>query len=140
MNTEEKNQVIPNEIAIQELFAFKKKHNKGITLEDVENSTAILDAIQDGRLSGLDGTPKYTLEEKILNDEGGVFLEEIVFDKTRIKPTQLAALANGIDMQKNSYGFSLKCMAFLIGQPVAILDKLSKEDFKFVQDFTQSFM
>lgn len=141
MNTEKNKEVLTREMSIKEYFRFRKRYNKRATIEEVENSEPVLESLEDGRLSGLDeDEPKYRLEEKLLTEDGEVFLEVIEFNRKRIKPTQMASLAKGIDPQKNGIEFSLRCIAFIIGQPVAVLDKLSKEDFNFLQEFTVNFM
>ena len=134
--------VISKEIALDELEIFigkfvKKPCTKG-ELEDTYPD--VLEAIMDGFLSFKEDEvpPVLRLKNPIKNDAGEVSLSEINF-RTRIKPTTLADLAKGLHPQKEVFTLQLRMTAYIIDQPVAMLDKLSRYDYDVINQVSSVF-
>ena len=94
---------ISKEIAKQELFDFLAPYYRHLrvkpTLEEIEEGYHnVIEAICNGRLVFENGVPKYTLEDPIKSEDGSVIVDVITF-KTRIKPSDKANLAKGIDKE-----------------------------------------
>ena len=83
--------------------------------------------------------PTLNLQEPLKNDKGDVTLSKIEF-KTRIKPTAKADLADGLDLQKQSAKFSLRLIAYIIAQPIVLLDRFMMEDYDAIQEIAAVFM
>ena len=80
-----------------------------------------------------DKVPTYTLKHPVKNDEGAEVLTEIVF-KTRILPNDHIKLSKGLNIQKQTMEYALRCQAHLAQLPTAAyLNKLSKFDYTVVQ-------
>jgi len=127
--------VIEKEVAIVELGnlvnKYVKKHVRTpATNDDLEKGYPdVLDAIMDGFLSfDKDGLPVYKLSSPIKNDSGDVTLSELTF-KTRIKPLTLADLAKGLNPQTEVFTLQLRMTAYIIGEPLSMLDKFSAYDY-----------
>lgn len=127
--------VIEKEVAIVELGnlvnKYVKKHVRtDATNDDLEKGYPdVLDAIMDGFLSfDAEGLPVYKLSSPIKNDKGDISLSEITF-KTRIKPLTLADLAKGLHPQNEIFTLQLRMTSYIIGQPIAMLDKFSPYDY-----------
>jgi hypothetical protein len=127
--------VIEKEVAIVELGnlvnKYVKKHVRTpATNDDLEKGYPdVLDAIMDGFLSfDKDGLPVYKLSSPIKTDSGDVTLSEVTF-KTRIKPLTLADLAKGLNPQTEVFTLQLRMTAYIIGEPLSMLDKFSAYDY-----------
>ena len=127
--------VIEKEVAIAELGdlvnKYVKKHVRTpATNDDLEKGYPdVLDAIMDGFLSfNAEGLPVFKLSSPIKSQEGNVVLDEVTF-KTRIKPLTLADLAKGLHPQNEVFTLQLRMTSYIIGQPVAMLDKFSAYDY-----------
>lgn len=132
--------VLATEVALVELTKFVKKHKakefrRGKISEDKisEEYIDVLEALEFGNLEFDENlNPKYTLIDPVLPTEKGadasLGIREITF-KTRIKPTALAGIMQGIDVQKDSGTFSLRYMSYITGLSVQIIDKFSKDDY-----------
>ena len=131
--------VLNEEQARKELADFLNEYaEKEITADDVhEIAPLVLDALMAGNLV-LDQKPRYTLLKPIKNDAGEITLSELEF-KTRILPTTYAELGKGLDIQKEIMRFNLVCVAHIIGQPYKMLDKFSRKDYEFIQQFGMLF-
>jgi|GEM_PF-1724271 len=140
LKTMSKQKVLATEVALVELTKFVKKHKakefrRGkITEEQIPTEYIdILESLEDGNLEFDENlNPKYTLMDPVLptekNADASLGLREITF-KTRIKPTSLANIMQGIDVQKDSGTFSLKYMSYITGLSLIMIDKLSKDDY-----------
>lgn len=137
-----KKQVISEEIALNELESFaakwiKKKESKEVLKESYPD---ILESIMTGNLViDENKVPIYTLLHPILNSEGQVSVSNVNF-KTRIKPTDQANIAKGLDLKTESFMFSLRCISHIIGQPIAMLDNFEKEDYTVIRELSAVFM
>lgn len=133
---------VSKEIAVQEVMDFVEYH-LDIVKKDYEIESdypQIVKAIEDGRLSFNEKKiPTLVLKEPILNAEGQVSLDTITF-RTRIKPTQLAEVMKGVDLQKNQLEYSLRALSYLTGQVRAMLDNFGKIDYKTIDQIATVFL
>jgi len=105
-----------------------------------EKYPSVLKAIMLGLLVfDEDKKPTYTLKEAVMNASGGVALDKLEL-RTRIVASEQKKLAQGLDMKKNQLEYIQKCMAYLIKQPVAMLDKLGRFDEKVIDQLTTFFL
>jgi len=88
---------------------------------------------------GDDMVPTYKLREPIKTESGGIAVEEIKF-LTRLTISQRKSLMKGLDPQKDSFELMMKSFAMIIGQPVAMLDKLSRFDLKALEQIVTLFL
>lgn len=136
-----KKEVVSKEVALNELEKFINSFvKKPVQKDQLENVYPdILDAIMDGFvLFDESGLPKYKLKFPIKNDEGNVSLSEISF-RTRIKPTQLAEIAKGLNLQTDVLTLQLRMTTFIIDQPVAVLDKFERYDLDAINQIASVF-
>ena len=134
-------EAVSKEVALNDLEVFinqwVKKPAKKDELEGLYPD--ILDAIIDGYLTFDEGqVPHYILKDPIKNDKGDVTISELSFI-TRIKPLNLATLANGSDVRVDPLNLQLRMVAHVISQPVAILDALSRYDYDAVSSVASVF-
>lgn len=132
--------VISKEVALVDLEnfvnTFAKKPVDPKKLEELYPD--VLDAIMEGLFSFENNIPKLKLKEPIKTDSGEPFLSEIEF-KTRIKPSVKAELGKGLSIQVDILTYQLKMTAYIIGQPIAIIDKLSPFDYDAVSQICGAF-
>lgn len=136
-----KKAVISKEVAVKELEQFVNRFvKKPVPTEELEETYPdILDAIMDGHLS-FDGTglPVLALKDPIKNESGDISLANINF-RTRIKPTTLADLAKGLHPQKEVFTLQLRMTAYIIDQPVQMLDKFERYDYDVINQIATVF-
>lgn len=137
----EKQPVVSKEIAVQEILEFVHQNgHRKVQLEDIEeNYPLMVEKVMNGQLQ-LEGKPVLKLETPIKNEEGEEIQNEVEFKHTRIKPSQMSGITKGLDLKKDPFGFIVRCTSFLLGEPVAMLDKLSKNDYKVIEEMTPVFM
>ena len=134
--------VISKEVALDELKKFVHKWVKKPVSDDKLEDTYpdILEAIMLGNLEiNEDYVPTYKLVHPLLNSKDEVSKTHVNF-KTRIKPTQKADLAKGIDLQKDVANYSLVIIAFIIGGTKAELDKYEPVDYDVISQVATLFM
>lgn len=132
-------QVIGEEIAIKEINDYLLNFIDG-NVDVKEQYPKTLDAVMSGRLVFNDLVPVYTLIEP-LNPQSVDFKKTELTFKTRVKPTDTATLAKGIDLKTDSVKYSLVLIAHIIGvASINELDNLCKKDFALVQELTPVFM
>lgn len=132
--------VISKEVALVDLENFVNTFaKKPVDPKKLEESYPdVLDAIMEGLFSFENNVPKLKLKEPIKTDSGDVFLSEIEF-KTRIKPSVKAELGKGLSIQVDILTYQLKMTAYIIGQPIAVIDKLSSYDYDAVSQICGAF-
>lgn len=134
--------VVSKEVALEDLEKFVNKFvKKPVAFNELEETYPdVLDGIMDGLLSFDDETmlPKYTLKDPIKSEDGNVSVSEISF-RTRIKPTALAEIAKGLNPQKEIFTLQLKMTAYIIEQPVAMLDKFERYDYDVISQVASVF-
>jgi hypothetical protein len=108
----------------------KVKEEYPDTVEYVKKGLLVFDESQ---------KPTLTLQSPLKNDKGDITIKDVEF-KTRIKPTAKADLADGLDLQKQSAKFSLRLIAYIISQPIALLDRFEMEDYDVVTEVAAVFM
>lgn len=136
-----KETAVSKEVALNDLDSFINQWVKKPVQKDQleENYPDILDAIIDGYLSFDENqVPKYKLKTPIKNTDGGIEVSELSFI-TRIKPTNLANIAKGLDVRVDPLNLQLRMIAHVIGQPVAYLDLLSRYDYDAVSSIASVF-
>lgn len=133
---------ISEEVALDELEGFVNHFSKKPVERSVikESNPDVLEAIMDGDLT-FDGDKVPTL--KLKNPIKAESSENVVADtinfKTRVKPTDKAAIGKGLSIQTDILTYQLKLTAHIIGQPVAFLDKLSPYDYDVVTQVASVF-
>jgi hypothetical protein len=127
-----KTDTISKEVALDELESFINKWVKRPVAKSKLEKTYpdVLDAIIDGFLSIDDeGMPSYKLKFPLKNDEGNVTVSEITGFRTRIKPSTLADLAKGLHPTEEVFQLQLNMTAYILNQPVAMIDKFERYDY-----------
>ena len=133
--------VISKDVALVELEGFINRFvKKPVPVSEMGDAYPdILEGIMDGYVSfGSDGIPVYKLKFPIKNDAGEDSVTEINF-RTRIKPTALADIAKGLHPQKEVFMLQLRMTAFIIDQPVVLLDKLEAYDYDAISQISGVF-
>lgn len=139
MNTETK--AVSKEIAIGEIESLINKFvKKPVPADKIEETYPdVLDGIMDGHISfNKDGIPILKLKYPVTNDKGDVAISELTF-KTRIKPTVMASIAKGVDMKTDSMTLSLRLIAHIIDQPIAMIDKFERYDYDIIDQLCSVF-
>lgn len=133
--------LISKEVAIKEVVSFINKYSKTPTNEDKvdEDYGSILEAICSGNLVITDFKPKYTLLHPVVAENKENNITELSF-RTRITPTTRADLADGLNLQKQGAKFSLRLIACIIAQPVAMLDRFDVDDYEVISELAAVFM
>jgi hypothetical protein len=134
---------ISKEVALDELEIFINKFVKRPVSKNKLEKTYpdVLDAVMDGFLSFDEETrmPKYKLKHPIKNDEGTVSLSEINDFKTRIKPSTLASLAKGLHPTEEVFQLQLNMTAYILNQPIAMIDKFERYDYDVLNQIASVF-
>ncbi len=137
-----KNKAISKDVALVELENFVNKFvKKPVPFNELEDSYPdVLEAIMDGLLVFDENlNPTFKLKYPIKGEESGnVVLDSLTF-KTRIKPTQLADIAKGLNPQKEVFTLQLKMTSFIIDQPIAMLDKFERYDYDVISQVASVF-
>lgn len=137
-----KDKAISKDVALLDLENFVNKFvKKPVQFNELEDTYPdVLDAIMDGLLVfDADQNPTFELKYPIKGEESGnVALSKLTF-KTRIKPTQLADIAKGLNPQKEVFTLQLKMTSFIIDQPIAMLDKFERYDYDVISQVASVF-
>ncbi len=132
---------ISEEVAVQDVLEFVSKYNRKI--KDVDKVLELYpDTVEAVRLGNLDLTgdlPILTLMEPVVNSDGDIVIDKVQF-KTRMKPSDHRRVGKGIDVSKEHLLFGHRCIAFIIDQEVAMLDKIEREDYKIIDQFSSLFI
>lgn len=140
MNT---NEVIPLDLAVIEMakfVAFHEDEDEKTSEEIQEKYPQAIKALVSGNLVFNDDyVPVYNLVNPILNDDKEVSYKEIKF-RTRIYPLDLARITKGMQVSKEQMLYIVKCISYVSGMPEAIVNKLSKKDYKVVEQVSTVFM
>lgn len=133
--------LISKDVALDDLEKFVNHYSK----KPVERNTLsesypdVLEAIMDGNLSFDENQiPSLKLQEALRDEEKNIFLDSINF-KTRIKPSDKANIGKGLTIQTDILTYQLRMTAHIIGQPVAVLDRLSPYDYDVVSQVAAVF-
>ena len=116
------------------LSKYKKKElRRGELTDDMikEEYRDVLEALESGHLVLASGKPPvYSLQEPLVTEEnsGALNIEKIEF-RTRIRPSEKAAVMSGLNVEKDVGKFALRYLAFVTQQPQAILDLLDTIDY-----------
>lgn len=136
------NYVIAEDVALNEIKEFVE-YFKGVEQDEAEIQTLYPYTIRALRLGLLSfdekQTPTLVLEDAIKTESGTVALSEVTF-KTRLTTGDYQRIFNSIDGKKNELSTYLRTRAFLIGQPLAMLDKLGRFDEKAIIEITTLFL
>ena len=138
-----KTKALSHEAALEEMHKFLGiwKNDETYTDDRIEEDyPEVIKALESGRLvfESDKMKPKYVLSDPIKNDEGDTTLSELEF-KTRIKPSTQADLADGLKLETQSLKYALRLIAFIIGQPMAMIDRFGKKDYKVVSQLASVF-
>jgi hypothetical protein len=131
---------VTKEIALDELGEFVETY----TYERPENwkledeYPQVLKAIQKGLIVFVDNKPTYSLVFPIKTDSGEIHVSECVF-RTRIKPSQLAAITKGLNVAKQQVEYTLRCLSYVTGQSRTMIDKFEKFDYKVMEQVASVF-
>lgn len=136
-----KKAVISKDVALTEIETLINRFvKKPVPFEEIEETYPdILDAIMDGHLSfdGI-GVPVLKLKDPIKSESESIVLDTVTF-KTRILPTQLRTVAQGIDFKKDPLGLQLKMIAFITDQSEKMIDKYSRYDYDVISQICTIF-
>lgn len=133
---------VPTEVATKEIqdFVYENMDVKKQDFEIAQDYPQMLKAVEQGYLTFDDKHhPVLTLKEPIKNDEDIVTLSEVKF-RNRIKPSQLKEIMKGLDISKNQIEYLHRQLAYITFQPVAMLDKFSKFDYKVIDQIATVFL
>lgn len=102
--------------------------------EVVEELSIAKRALMEGLLTFDENkVPIYKLKQPVKNEAGDVSLDSITF-KTRIFPNDHVKLSKGLNIQKETMAYAMRCTAHLANLPsVGYLNKLSKFDYTVIQ-------
>lgn len=133
---------ISKDVALDDLEKFVNHFSK----KPVERNTLsesypdVLEAIMDGNLSFDENqVPTLKLNTPLKSENNTeVTLESLTF-KTRVKPSDKANIGKGLSIQTDILTYQLRMTAHIIGQPVAILDRLSPYDYDVVSQVSAVF-
>lgn len=137
-----KTEVVSKDVALEDLENFINHYSKKpcdkTTLS--ESYPDALDAIMEGLLVFDEQTkaPKLKLKEPVLAEDNSIALSELDF-RTRIKPSTKAELGKGLSIQTDVLTYQLRLVSHIIGQPIAMLDKLSPFDYDVVSQVSVVF-
>lgn len=127
-----KDKAISKDVALLDLENFVNSFVKKPVPKDQLEETYpdVLEAIMDGLLTFDEKqVPTFKIKHPIKGEESGnVVLDTLTF-KTRIKPSTKADLAKGLFLQTDVLNYQLRVTAYVIDQPIAMLDKLSSFDY-----------
>ena len=84
-------------------------------------------------------TITYTLKTPIIADSGAVALSEITV-KTRMPYIEAKKIMKEADQVRDAVEYNLRMMGFMVGQPAAMVYKLSKFDYKVIEQLTSLFL
>ena len=134
---ETKTSAVSEEVAVKELVDFYNHFSLEPLTED-----EVLDDLNIAKLAVMEGllsfdketkVPTYKLRNAILNDKKEPTLEEVTF-KTRIFPNDHVRLSKGINIQKETMAYAMRCTAHLASLPSpAYLNKFSRFDYTVIQ-------
>ena len=134
---------VAEEVALTEVKEFIDYHlDDEIETDQVSKDyKEVVKAVMLGNLDLTDkDSPVLTLRKPIKKEGGATDTDKVTF-LTRIKKSQMAALAKGIDINKDAIGFANRMTAYLIQQPaVAMLDLFGKQDMKVIDQLTGLFL
>lgn len=132
---------VSEDVAVKEVLEFVVKFNRKANDVDkvMDLYPDVVEAVMLGNLDLTEENPKLKLLNPIKTTDGDVHLEEVNF-RTRMKPSDHRRVAKGIDVSKDQLLFGHRCVAFIIDQEVAMLDKIEREDYKIIDQFSTLFI
>lgn len=132
---------VAEDVAIKDVKDFVDEINDtDLDLEEVkEKYPKILKAVMLGLLVLGDEPLTYELREPIKNPAGETTVTELTI-RTRILPDNQKSLVKGLNMKTDKFEFGLRSMAYIIGQPVAMLSKFGRNDYKLIEELTELFL
>lgn len=133
---------VTEEVAVRDMADFVEYHtDKELDEESIkETYPQAVKAIKLGLLTFDDAHDAfYTLREPVKNPSGDEVILESVKFRTRLTTADEQRLFKGLDPKKDAVLIGHKTMSFIIGQPVAMLDRLSKFDKKAIEQVSTLF-
>lgn len=132
---------VSEEVAVNDVLEFVSKYNKKVKDGDkvLDLYPDVVDAVRLGNLDLSKDLPQLKLIDPIKNTDGDVVLDVVTF-KTRMKPSDHRRVAKGIDVSKDQLLFGHRCIAFIIDQEVAMLDKIEKDDYRVCDQLSNLFI
>lgn len=132
---------VSEEVAVKEVLEFVVKYNRKANDVDkvLDLYPDVVEAVKLGNLSLSTENPVLKLQDPIKNSDGDIAVEEVSF-KTRMKPSDHRRVSKGIDVSKDQLLFGHRCVAFIIDQEVAMLDKIEREDYKVIDQLSTLFI
>lgn len=133
---------VAEEVAVGEVKEFIEYHlDEEIEADQVSKDyKEMVKAVMRGNLNLEDkDAPSLILLKPIKFESGAIDTGEVKF-LTRVTKSQLAAMAKGMDLQKDALSFANKITAYIIQQPsVPMLDKYGKGDIKIIDQMVGLF-
>lgn len=140
-NVLNKKDVVEKDVAISELQSLVEKwtYERPEEWKIEDDYPQVLKAVQKGLLViDKDNNPVFTLAFPIKSDGGNFNVSEIKF-RTRIKPSDLSNITKGLNVAKQQVEYTLRCLAYITGEPKAMLDKFDKFDYKVIEQISTVF-
>lgn len=135
--------VVDKDIAIVEVQKFVEKFDdkKPKDFEVEDKYPNLLEAVELGLLVFHPETlkPSYTFKHPVKDDNQDVVLAKIEQFRTRIKPSELNDIMQGLEINKKQIEYVLRIMAFFTFQPKAMFDKMEKFDYKVLEQISSVF-
>jgi hypothetical protein len=132
---------VAEEVAIQwvsefvDLYAMSENTDEDLK----DNYPQVIQAVRLGLLTFDNDNATLTLKDPLKTETGSLALETVQF-KTRIPFSEKKKLSSGINIQKDRYEYFGRIMAYTIGQPVAMLDKIKPFDLKVIEQLSTLFI
>ena len=130
----EKKDLVPKEAVLAELSKFVEnwtfEKQEDYKLED--SYPQVIVAMMKGLVVFDDKLkPSVTLLVPLTDQDGMEVVGQIDF-RTRLKPTDLAAITKGLDITKQQVEYTLRCLSYITQKERAYLDKFCKFDYKVI--------
>ena len=118
-----------------ELYAMSEHTDEDLK----DNYPQVIQAVRLGLLTFDNENAALTLKDPLKTESGTVALDMIQF-KTRIPFSEKKKLSSGLNIQKDRYEYFGRIMAYTIGQPIAMLDKIRPFDLKVIEQLSTLFI
>ena len=132
---------IAEDVAITEVKVFVDDiTDEDINLEEVKDKyPKLTKAVMLGLIALGEIPLTYELKEPIKNPAGDITVSQLNI-KTRILPDDQKRLVKGLNMKTDKFEFGLRCMAFIVDQPTAMLNKFGRFDYKLIEELSELFL
>ncbi len=132
---------VSEDVAVQDVLDFVSKYNKKVKDGDkvLDLYPDVVEAVRLGNLDLSKEQPELKLLEPVKNTDGDIVFDVLKF-RTRMKPSDHRRVSKGIDVSKDQLLFGHRCIAFIIDQEVAMLDRIEKDDYRICDQLSNLFI